>query len=270
MIDMERFKAYLQEEELSQNTIDNYMEGMRQFAERYDEVNKANALDFKAYLTSCRSPKTVNLRIRAVVKYSQCIGEPITVKTLKVPKMTSVENVINAEQYQRIVDGLKKDNDIMWLFNLSLLARTGMRISEALRIKKSDLLNGKVIMFTKGKYRKIIFPKSLINDFGDYLSDFNHDDLVMRGKRWKSHKNPLTSRGVDTALTRFGKKYGVPKEVLHPHSFRHFFAIEFVKRNKNIALLADLLGHSGMNITQIYLRQSEGDQIDAVNDAVDW
>ena len=270
MIDMERFKAYLQEEELSQNTIDNYMEGMRQFAERYDEVNKTNALDFKAYLTSCRSPKTVNLRIRAVVKYSQCIGEPITVKTLKVPKMTSVENVINAEQYQRLIEGLKADGKTNWLFNITLLARTGMRISEAMKVKKIDLLNGQVTMFTKGKYRKIIFPQSLIVDFDEYLSDFNDNDLVMRGRQWKNKKKPLTSRGVDGALTRFGKAYGIPKEVLHPHSFRHFFAIEFVKRNKNIALLADLLGHSGMNITQIYLRQSEGDQIDAVNDAVDW
>ena len=67
-----------------------------------------------------------------------------------------------------------------------------------------------------------------------------------------------------------GNLYGIPLEVMHPHSFRHFFAIEFLKRNNNISLLADILGHSNVNMTQIYLRQSQTQQKDAVDEAVNW
>lgn len=57
---------------------------------------------------------------------------------------------------------------------------------------------------------------------------------------------------------------------MYPHSFRHFFAIEFLKRNSNIALLADLLGHQSVSVTQIYLRMSQEQQKDAIDKAVNW
>jgi site-specific recombinase XerD len=66
------------------------------------------------------------------------------------------------------------------------------------------------------------------------------------------------------------EKYDIPQEVMHPHAFRHFFAIEFLKRNNNIALLADLLGHGSVNVTQIYLRQSQEQQKKEIDEAVDW
>lgn len=65
-------------------------------------------------------------------------------------------------------------------------------------------------------------------------------------------------------------RYGIPKEVLHPHSFRHFFAIEFLRRNQNVSLLADLLGHSTVNTTMIYLRMSQEQQKRMIDDAVVW
>ena len=57
---------------------------------------------------------------------------------------------------------------------------------------------------------------------------------------------------------------------MHPHAFRHFFAMEFIKRKNDISLLADLLGHGDVKVTQIYLRQSQEQQRAAVDEAVDW
>lgn len=71
-------------------------------------------------------------------------------------------------------------------------------------------------------------------------------------------------------MNRIGVKYGLPKEVLHPHAFRHYFALEFLKNNGDIALLSDVLGHRSIDMTRIYLRRSQEQLKDAVDRAVKW
>ena len=80
----------------------------------------------------------------------------------------------------------------------------------------------------------------------------------------------MSSRGVSEQRRRFADKYDIPREVMHPHSFRHRFAINFLQENKDIALLADLMGHSGVNTTMIYLRLSKEEQRRAIDDSVRW
>lgn len=266
MIDIEGFRNYLYEEELSKNTIDAYITGVKKYTELFDEVTKPNLIEFKRHLSERMKPKTVNLRLRAMVAYCEFIGQPMTIKTIKEPKKTHIDNVITVEQYERLMHGLKTDYKEYQYFNILLLAKTGMRISEALRVTKKDIQTGKVTMSTKAHIRTIYFPKSLQDEMRDYLTNFGDDDRVMINRSGK----PITSRGVAESLRRFAKRYDIPTENAHPHAFRHFFAIEFLKRNNNIALLADLLGHGSVNVTQIYLRQSQEEQERAIDKAVDW
>lgn len=72
------------------------------------------------------------------------------------------------------------------------------------------------------------------------------------------------------SISRWAKKYGIRGEVAHPHSFRHLYAIEFLQHNSNIALLADLMGHSSVNTTSIYLKLSKEEQMRQFNEASDW
>ena len=65
-------------------------------------------------------------------------------------------------------------------------------------------------------------------------------------------------------------RYGVNPNVVYPHSFRHLFAKNFIKRNPDIALLADLMGHESIETTRIYLRRTEAEQREAVDEAIDW
>ena len=65
-------------------------------------------------------------------------------------------------------------------------------------------------------------------------------------------------------------RYDVNPDVVYPHSFRHLFAKNFIKRNPDIALLADLMGHESIETTRIYLRRTEAEQREAVNAAIDW
>lgn len=266
MIDIEGFKEFLYEEELAERTIETYIRGVKRYAEMFDEVNKPNLIAFKKFLIENFKPQTVNLRLTAMLNYCKYKDIPMKLKQVKLPKKTHIDNVITAEQYEKLISGLKSDGKYRWYVNIVLLAKTGMRISEALRVRKKDLISGSVDMYTKAHMRTIYFPKSLKDELIPYLKDIGENEPIMM-----NHKNkPITSKGVSGELLKFADIYNIPREVMHPHSFRHFFAIEFLKRNNNISLLADLLGHSNVNITQLYLRQSKQQQQQAIDDAVDW
>ena len=266
MIDIEGYKNFLYEEELSENTISSYLHTMGKYSAMFDDVTKPNLIAFKKHLTEKFKPKTVNNRIAAIMKYCRFKKINVSLKQVKEQKQTHIDNVITIEQYETLMNGLKADGNIRWYVNISLIAKTGMRISEALRITKKDLLSGMTTIPAKSHLRTIYFPKSLINDILPYLDGIGENEIIM-----KNHNGlPITSRGVSGRMKDFAAIYGIPKEVMHPHSFRHFFAMEFLKRNNNISLLADILGHSNVNITQIYLRQSQEQQRHSVDEAVDW
>lgn len=267
MIDFDGFQNYLYEEELSKNTIKVYLTGLRQYSEQYDEITKPNLIAFKQSLIGKGlKPQTVNNRITAILQYCKFKEIPMRVKQIKEQRKTYIDNVITSEQVERLLKCLKADGNIVWYFNILLLSKTGMRISEARKIKKKDILNGSVTIPTKAHMRTIYFPKSLVDEMQEYLSELDDDALVLRSIRGKG----LSKEAVNSLLKVFAEKYEIPREVMHAHSFRHFFAIEFLKRKNDIALLADILGHGSVNVTQIYLRQSKEQQKDAVDKAVNW
>lgn len=265
MIDLKGFEKYLREEELAENTIDAYVYAVKKYSELYKRVSKQNLIDFKQKMIEKFSPKTVNLRITAMLRYCDYKDIPMKLKSIKEPKKTYIENVISVQQYEKLMNCLKRDN-LRWYYNILLISRTGMRISEALKIRKKDVISGKVKLYTKAHMRTVYFPKSLRDELSEYLENFKDDDLIAVNQ----HGKPLTKKGYDGRLKYFARKYDIPKEVMHVHGFRHFFAIEFLKRNNNIALLADLLGHNDLKVTQIYLRQSQEQQLNAIDEAVNW
>lgn len=267
MIDSDGFQNYLYEEELSPNTIKVYMTGLKQYSEQYDTITKPNLITFKQSLIEKGfKPQTVNNRITALLQYCKYQKIPMRIKQVKEQRKTHIDNVITVEQVERLLNSLKADGNPVWYFNILLLSKTGMRISEARRITKRDILNGSVTIPTKAHMRTIYFPKSLVNEMQEYLSALDDSTLVLRTVRGKG----VSKEAVNSRLKVFAVKYSIPREVMHAHSFRHFFAIEFLKRKNNIALLADILGHSNVNVTQIYLRQSQEQQKNAVDEAVNW
>lgn len=263
---LESFREYLIEDEKSDNTIDNYIYAVRLFLEMYGELNKRNMIEFKKILVSKFSPKTAANRCIAMNKFCDFKGVPeCKVKSVKIHKSTTVENVITKEQCQKMLDGLKKDGNEKGYWMIMFLSRTGARVSELVMMDKKSLSNGVFETWTKGKIRKILIPDLLIEDSKDYFSKVKGEYLFP-----SRQGGPMTTRGVAENINRWAKRYGIPKEVAHPHSFRHLFAIEFLKKNNNIALLSDLLGHESVDTTAIYLRLSEREQRNQFNDAVNW
>ena len=168
MIDIEGFKEFLYEEELAERTIETYIRGIKLYAEMFDEVNKPNLIAFKKFLIENFKPQTVNLRLTAMLNYCKYKDIPMKLKQVKLPKKTHIDNVITAEQYEKLISGLKSDGKYRWYVNIVLLAKTGMRISEALRVRKKDLIFGSVDMYTKAHMRTIYFPKSLKDELHNH------------------------------------------------------------------------------------------------------
>ena len=260
------FRNYLIEEERSANTIDCYLKALKQFFEKYDDVTKENLLDFKRCQMEKWKPKTASNRITAMNMYCKFIGKPeLKVKTIKIHQSSSVENVITVEEYNKLLDGLKKDGNKKGYWMVKFLAKTGARVSEFIRLDKTSLEKGYCEMWTKGKIRRIYIPKWLIEESQEYFSEVKGDFLFpsRNGKQ-------MSTRGVAENIKRWAMKYGVREEVAHPHSFRHLYAIEFLKQNPNISLLADLMGHSSVSTTSIYLKLSKEEQMRQFNEASNW
>lgn len=263
---LEAFREYLIEDEKSSNTIDNYIYAAKIYFSMYEEINKKNMIDFKRYLINNFSPKTAANRCIAMNKFCDFSGKPESkVKSIKIHKSTTVENVITKEQCKRMLDGLKADGNDKGYWMIMFLSRTGARVSELVQMDKKSLDKGAFELWTKGKIRKILIPDWLIQESREYFSTVRGDYLFPSRQGGK-----MTTRGVAESINRWAKKYGIPKEVAHPHSFRHLFAIEFLKNNSNIALLADLLGHESVDTTAIYLRLSAQEQKEQFNRAMDW
>lgn len=263
---IEEFRLYLMDLERSKNTIDNYMRSVSIFFKRYSEVNKVNMLDFKKWQLEKWTPKTAHNRVVAMNQYCRFIDHTeYCVKGIKIHGSSSVENVITLNEYNLLLNRLKSDGNEKGYWMIKYLAKTGARVSEFIRLTKDGLETGYCEMWTKGKIRRIYIPKQLIEESASYFQG-THSDFLFTNR----YGNQLTERGVSQNIKNWAKKYGVREEVAHPHSFRHLYAIEFLKHNSNISLLADLMGHSSVNTTSIYLKLSKEEQMKQFNEASNW
>lgn len=265
MIDYEGFEEHMIDEEKAENTIESYIYALKEYAALFDELNKANILSYKKWLLDKKAPSTVNLRLAGVNQYLKYIKkDELCVKRVRTPQKVSVENVITIDEYNALKKGLQEDGDYAGYFLVQYMAHTGARVSELINITKNDVNNGYFEMWTKGKIRRIYLPQSLIKESKEFIAGKEKYIFLNRyGER-------ITTRGVTYKIKKYAARYDIRREVMHPHSFRHLFAIEFLKRDSNLALLADLMGHSSINTTAIYTRMSREEQKRRLEEAMDW
>jgi len=178
------------------------------------------------------------------------VNEP-TNRTVKVlPKYISKEEIMN------ILDKAKKDRYRNYILLLALW-RTGMRNSEIINLKKQDIQD-KTIIVRQGKGKKDrIVP--LESELGNLLGLFS-DRLKPRDKLF-----PITDRQVRNIVY----KYAPQGLDVHPHTFRHSFAVHCLKNGMNLRTLQKILGHTSLTTTQVYLDVVGKDLVDDFG-KVEW
>lgn len=266
---MKDFKDFLLHQNLSKNTIESYSIAVRQFNEQFDVITKQNLLAYKAVLVDKCKGKTVNLRIQGINKYLEFLGKSnLKLKFIKVQQKTYLENVISDADYEFLKNKLLKDSNLEWYFVVRFLGATGARVSELIQFKYEHLIRGYIDLYTKsGKIRRIFIPKKLRNKAIEYYQSISRiDGYLFLNKNNKQ----ITTRGIAHQLKALAEKYHMNLNVVYPHSFRHRFAKNFLEKRRDIALLADLMGHESIETTRIYLRKTSEEQQEIVDQIVNW
>lgn len=263
------FRRKLEKEDCSANTITAYLYAVNEFSSKYGEVGKKNLLLYKADLMERFKPKTVNLRIQAVNKYLVHIGKPgLRLKSLKIQQKSYLENVISQADYNFLKIKLKEENHPMWYFLIRFLGATGARVSELIQFKAEHVHIGYFDLYAKGgKIRRLFIPEELRAETMVWLNTAGISSgylfLDRRGRQ-------ITSRAIRHKLQYFAQRWGINPKVMHPHSFRHRYAKNFLEAYNDIALLADLMGHESIETTRIYLRRTASEQQEIVDKVITW
>lgn len=265
----EVFKEYLQDLNLSKNTVISYLYAIRQFNNKYDNLSKKNLRDYKIFLIENYKPQTVNLRIRAMNCYLESIKKDHwKMATVKVQQKPFLENVISEADYLYFKNCLKRDDEMYWYFVVRFLAATGARISELVQIKSEHVKIGYLDLYSKGgKLRRIYIPAALQKETLAWLETTEKESGFLFVNKYGER---ITARGIASQLKRLAVRYGLDASVVYPHSFRHRFAKSFLERYNDIAMLADLMGHESIETTRIYLRKTSTEQQNIINQIIDW
>ena len=263
------FEKQLSKSDLAKNTVTSYVWTVKYFLAHYKEFNRKNLLAYKGYLMENFKPQTVNLRLQGINKYLEFIKkDKLKMKFVKVQQKNFLENVISNEDYKFLKTQLKADGYMEWYFVVWFMAATGARVSELLQIKAEHVVVGHLDIYSKGgKLRRLYIPKNLQREAKQWLADRGVSTGYIFLNRYGER---ITTRGIAIQLKHFADKYGLNREVVYPHSFRHRFAKNFLDKFNDLALLADLMGHESIETTRIYLRRTATEQRQIVDKVVTW
>ena len=264
-----KFEKQLSKSDLAKNTVTSYVWTVKYFLAHYGEVNRKNLLAYKGYLMENFKPQTVNLRLQGINKYLEFIKkDKLKVKFVKVQQKNFLENVISNEDYKFLKTQLKADGYEEWYFIVWFMAATGARVSELLQIKAEHVEAGHLDIYSKGgKLRRLYIPKTLQKEAKSWLKERGLSSGYIFLNRYGER---ISTRGLAQQLKHFADKYGLKRDVVYPHSFRHRFAKNFLDKFNDIALLADLMGHESIETTRIYLRRTASEQRTIVDKVVTW
>ena len=264
-----KFETFLRRLDLAKNTVSSYVWTVNYFERTYKESNKKNLLAYKGYLVENFKPQTVNLRLQAINKYLEFIKQDkLKLRFIKVQQKNFLENVISNADYKFLKSSLLSDGYKDWYFIVWFMTATGSRVSELLQIKAEHVQIGHLDLYTKGgKMRRIYIPRTLQKEALQWLQERQISTGYIFLNRFGER---ITTRGIAMQLKHFADKYGLMREVVYPHSFRHRYAKNFLDRFNDIALLADLMGHESIETTRIYLRRTASEQRQIVDKIVNW
>lgn len=249
------FARQLQEDERSPATIENYLRHIRAFAAWAggQAVTKDLATQWKEHLISQYRPGTVNTMLVSLNRFFAFLGwYDCQVKTLRIQRRLFREESkeLTRAEYERLVSAAQASGRERLVLLLETICSTGIRVSEVKYITVEALKLGKAEISLKGKIRTILLPNKLCRKLLKYAKKqktVSGEIFLTRNGKGMSRKQ------IWAEMKSICAKAQVAATKVFPHNLRHLFARVFYKACRDVAKLADVLGHSSMETTRIYL-----------------
>ena len=253
------FHRHLQEAERRPATIAKYLREVQDFARHLEPgqpVEKETVLAWKAALARRYAAGTVNGKLAALNTFFAYLGwGECRVKPLRRQRelFRDPGRELDKGDYLRLLGTAKKSGNWRLYYLMETLASTGVRVSEVQYITVQSLQAGQVWVEGKGKDRLVLLTAKLCRALGKYCRKRG----ITAGPVFVTRTGrPLDRSNIWKELQALCRKAGVEGKRVFPHNFRHLFARAFYALEKDIAKLADLLGHASVETTRIYIMES--------------
>lgn len=249
------FKNHLIENEKATATIEKYMRDIGKFTEYVADKSfvKTIILEYKIYLEQTYAIRSANSMLAALNAFFRFLGwYDLCVKQFKIQKdaYCSEDKELTKEEYTALVRTAEQKKNERLSLVVQTICGTGIRVSELQSITVEAVRRSEAIVSCKGKTRKIFIVKALQKKLIRYANEQGITSGILFVT--KSGK-PLNRSNIWREMKELCKQAGVSPQKVFPHNLRHLFARTFYGIEKDIAKLADILGHSNINTTRIYI-----------------
>lgn len=249
------FETFLRSDEKSENTIEKYLRDVRAFTvfAEAKEISKTVVMEFKASLVENYEVTSANSMIAAVNAFLRFVGwVDCCIKQFKVQKKAfcSEEKELTKAEYIRLVNTANEKGNERLNLILQTICGTGIRVSELQFITVEAVRKGEAIVSCKNKTRTVFVVRELQKKLLNYIKTKG----ITTGCIFitKSGK-PMSRCNIWREMKALCEQARVSPNKVFPHNLRHLFARTFYGIEKDIAKLADILGHGSINTTRIYI-----------------
>lgn len=253
---IQRFEQHLRSEEKSQNTVEKYLRDVRAFIAYLDgnEVTKEAVIAYKNKLLSENyAIRSINSMLASINSLFSFLGwSDCKVKSFKLQRQIYCpeEKELTKAEYMRLVNTAKQKGNERLNLILQTICGTGIRVSELQFITVETVKNGEATVSLKGKSRSVFIVKDLKKKLLRYAAEQGIKSgcifVTRTGK-------PMSRTNIWREMKNLCVQANVNPSKVFPHNLRHLFARTFYGIEKDIAKLADILGHSSISTTRIYI-----------------
>ena len=252
---IKEFEFHLRDEEKSSATIEKYMRDVMFFAAfaGQTEITKQRVIDYKNSLADKYAIASANSMIAALNCFLRfCCCHCLCVKQFKMQRQIycSEEKELTRAEYIRLLGAANDKHNERLNLIIQTICGTGIRVSELKYITVESVQKGEAIVNCKGKNRRVFIVPELKKKLLCYVKKQGISTgmvFVTRGGK------PVSRNNIWKEMKSLCEQANVSSKKVFPHNLRHLFARTFYGIEKDIAKLADILGHASINTTRIYI-----------------
>ena len=249
------FKEHLILEERSTATVEKYIRDVKAFLAFVNgaEVTKEVVIEYKKHLQETYAVRSVNSMLASINSLFVFLGwHDFKVKSIKLQQQIYCpeEKELTKAEYTRLCRAAKHKHNERLNLILQTICGTGIRVSELQYITVEAVKQGEATVSCKAKTRSVFIVKELQKKLLRYAAEQGiKSGMIFVTRTGK----PVSRTNIWREMKALCNEAGVNPKKVFPHNLRHLFARVFYGIEKDIAKLADILGHSSINTTRIYI-----------------